>query len=79
MNLPERTVMMPAYETYEIPVTEHLHNYRGGGRVRKDEFVEVKGKLEEFNLNEEDKKRAMCQTDEESFLQFEFTHLDCEK
>jgi hypothetical protein len=55
-------VLQSTHETHEIPVTEYLHNYKGVGRVRKHEFVEeVTGRLEEFNLNEEDMKRAVSE------------------
>ena len=46
-------------EYHEVPVTRHLHDYRGF-RIDKDEFVnEVESVLDKFNLSEEGKEEAV--------------------
>ncbi len=46
-------------EYHEVPVTKHLHDYRGF-RIDKDEFVYgVESVLDGFNLSEEGKEEAV--------------------
>ncbi|MHA1960798.1 MAG: hypothetical protein ACW99U_11230 [Candidatus Thorarchaeota archaeon] len=53
-------VLTIGYDTHRVPVTGHLHDIRRLGRVAKDEFIgHVMTILDEFDLSDEDKERAL--------------------
>ena len=52
--------MVSELEIHKIPVTGHLHDIRQFGRVNREGFVSnVRSLLDEFNLSDEDRDRAV--------------------
>jgi len=53
-------VLTSELEFHKIPVTGHLHNIRQFGRVNREDFVSnIRSYLDEFNLSDEDRDRAV--------------------
>ena len=53
-------VLILGFDVHKIPVTGHLHNIRQLGRYNREEFVSnVKDLLDEFNLSDEDRTKAV--------------------
>ena len=53
-------VLTSEFENHKIPVTGHLHNIRQFGRVNREGFVsKVRDLLDEFNLSDEEKEKAV--------------------
>jgi len=53
-------VLISELEIHKIPVTGHLHNIRQVGRVNREDFVSsIRSHLNEFNLSDEDKEKAV--------------------
>jgi len=53
-------VLTTELKIHKIPVTGHLHNIRQFGCVNREDFVHnVRSIIDEFNLSDEDRDRAV--------------------